>query len=148
MKTRRERILVTVALLAFGVAFSVLSLGFSSSAARFPLFAGALTISMTLLQLIADVRRPAQDGAANGASAALERSAILWTVALVTGVYVAGLSVALPLFTALYWRLKDGASWRSAIIVGLCVIGFVNGILAWLLRVELYDGIIGEWLRH
>jgi hypothetical protein len=149
MKTRRERILVTAALLAFGVIFCVLSLGLSSQARRFPLFAGALTIVMTSAQMIADLRRPTQEGGAAGAPGdALERSAILWTAALVAGVYLVGLAITLPLFTGLYWRIKDRAPWPSAIVVGLCVLGFVEGILAGLLRLELYEGIIGQWLRR
>ena len=105
--------MVTAAVLAFAVVFAVLSLGFSWSAARFPLFASMLTIVMASLQLFVDFRRPAPDGQVlEGAGSASEVSALVWTAALVAGAYVMGLSIALPVFTGLYWRLMDKTSWR------------------------------------
>ncbi len=139
--------MVTAAVLAFAVVFAVLSLGFSWSAARFPLFASMLTIVMASLQLFVDFRRPAPDGQVlEGAGSASEVSALVWTAALVAGAYVMGLSIALPVFTGLYWRLMDKTSWRSAIAAGLSVLAFVQVLLGWLLRVDLYPGIIGRWL--
>ena len=148
MKTRSERMAVTAAVVAFGALFGVLAVEFSWSARRFPLFASALTIVMGSLQLIADLRRPAQDGRAEGAGSTSEGSVLAWTTALVFGVYVIGLSITLPLFTGLYWRVKDRASWPSSIAAGLSVLAFVQGILVWLLRVDLYNGIIGQWLQR
>jgi hypothetical protein len=146
VKTRRERTVVTAAVVAFAAVFAVLSLDFSWSAARFPLFASMLTIVMASLQLFADFRRPAPDGQLpEGSASASEVSALVWTAALVAGAYVMGLSIALPVFTGLYWRLMDKTSWRSAIAAGLSVLAFVQVLLGWLLRVDLYPGIIGRW---
>jgi hypothetical protein len=148
MKTRRGRNLVTSALLAFAGLFCILSLPLSSSARRFPLFAGMLTIVMASLQLLTDLRRPIHEGdTSHDAATTSEQSTILWAVALVAGVYVVGLSVAFPVFTGLYWRKKDNASWPAAIGVAVCIIVFVDGILASLLRVDLYRGLISQWLR-
>jgi len=148
MKTRRERNLVTGAVLAFAGLFCILSLPLSWSARRFPLFAGALTMVMASLQLIADLRHtPSEGGTSQDAGTTSERSAILWAVALVAGIYLMGLSIALPVFAGLYWRMKDGARWPIVIGVSFCIVGFVEGILASLLRVELYRGMIGQWLQ-
>jgi hypothetical protein len=121
----------------------------SPPARRFPLAAGLATAAAASLQLIAG-RRRAADGAAGGAESGgqtAERTVILWAAALVAGVYLAGLPVALPVFVGLYWRLRDGAPWPGAIGAGVSVFAFLQGVLAWLLRVELYGGIIGERLR-
>jgi hypothetical protein len=149
VKTRRERIIVTAAVLAFGAVFAVLSLEHSWSARRFPLAAGLLTVVMASLQLIADIRRPASDDRSHAAVATpSEVTAIAWTAALVAGVYLAGLSIALPLFTGLYWRVRDKASWPVALAAALSVLAFVQGILVWLLGIDLYDGLLLQWLRR
>ena len=148
MNMRQRQSLVTAALLALSLLFCLLSFRLSSSAGRLPLFAGALTVVTASLQLISDLRRPAVEReAGEGSGRTSERSVILWTAALIAGVYLAGMSVTLPVFTGLYWRLRDGASWPSAIGAGVCVLGFVQGLLAWLLRIDLHDGMIGRWLR-
>ena len=149
MKTRRQRIFVTAGVLAFGAVFAALSLEHSWSAMRFPLAAGFLTVVMASLQLIADIRRPSSDEQRHAAVAMpSEATAIAWTAALVAGVCLAGLSITLPLFTALYWRVRDKASWSGALAAALSVLAFLQGILVWMLGIELYEGLLLQWLRR
>jgi len=148
MPTRRGRIVTAIAMLAFAALFALLAWPLSAPAGRFPLAASALTAVMAALQLAADLRLPAGTAVEAPARPRVpERYVILWASALLAALFLAGFSIALPLFVCAYWRVRDGAPWRSAIAAGLAVFAFVHGVLVWLLRVDLYAGWAGRWLQ-
>ena len=148
MRTRRGRILVTLAVMSFAALLTAIASRLPAPAARFPVIAGLITLAAASAHLVSNLREPTgTPPRPSTATPTSEAGTLLWTASLPASSYLLGLPVALPLFTALYWRLRDHASWRASLAAGLAVFVFVNGLLCFVLRVDLYPGWLGRWLN-
>ena len=138
---RHERIAITLALLALTCGFLLASLNLSTVAGRFPLAVSAITVVLLCMQVYAD--RDATVRKAND-----ELPTMISVFALVALLYTGGFLIGMTVFVAMYWRIRDGASWSSSAMAGAFACLFLYGGFTWLLGAPLYPGLLGAWLER
>ncbi|MBN8731214.1 MAG: hypothetical protein J0L64_11775 [Acidobacteria bacterium] len=139
---------MTLAVISVAALLTAIAVSLPAPAGRFPVIAGLITIVAASAHLLSNLKEtPDAPGASSAAAAPSEARTLLWTASLPAATYFLGLPLALPLFTALYWRLRDHASWRASLVAGLAIFALVTGVLGFGLQVDLYPGWLGRWLN-
>ncbi len=159
---KRGEFILTLFFLAFFVVMMLISMTYSAKARRMPLvviipgvaLCAAMVLKMTTRKGHEPERREAEsaeteDSEPSGLEAKEEKKKMLvmfgWMALLVGMIWIVGFLVTIPVYTILFMRsLKE--SWRLSIIFG--IVGFI--VLYFLfvvgLEMELYPGLIYEWL--
>lgn len=136
-----EAALVTLLLLALCLSISFQSLSLRPPAGTLPLVVGMFTSCVLAVQFVLDLRRPS--GPPPDARAG--RRAALFVAAFVLALDVGGFVVVLPLASALYLRVRTGASWRQAALAGFGAFLAVAAGFGWLLDAPLHHGVWPRW---
>jgi hypothetical protein len=152
MTPARESLALTGVLAAatLVVVLSALSLG--TTAGVVPLVVGIPTLSLLVLQLVADARTPAADFApasADGPAPSLpqrEAISLAWMAMLLVLVWAAGPLAGVPAFLFAYLRLRSREPWRIAVAVALAAWYVLYGGLGLLLDVQWWPGAVWEYL--
>jgi hypothetical protein len=76
-----------------------------------------------------------------------ELSAFLWLSLMLLLIYLLGFLFALPIFSTVYLKKRAAESWLLSLTVGLTMCLSLYGIFVLLLKVELYEGLLANWLR-
>lgn len=149
-----------VVLLAMSV-FFVASLGYSDIKVKLmPALMSGLTIVLALFALIQDLKAGArqnmptdedgdviEDEKIIGTPLRAYFQAFLWFAGLIALVYGLGFIIAVPLWMFVYlWR--HGSQWWTAILLGVGMIVIIYLVFTTLLQIELYPGIVIEWLNR
>ncbi len=139
---------------AFG-GYVGLAVGFPGLARLFPLVVGLPGLLLAAAQLTLDLRSPlprrmaTAGGAAVAAAVAWARQelGILgWAVALVALTLVFGFSVSIPLFLALFLRLRGKESWPLTLALAGSGWAFMHVVFTVGMKVFLFRGFVVGWL--
>lgn len=144
---------LTVALLIVLLAVAVLftAYSYSRSSGLFPVFVGWIFLGLTLLELVLQItamRHGAVPGVAEPASAAAgegstrEFGGFLWLGLLLLVLFVAGFLVATPVFLFTFLRFAARRSVSSSVSLALGATVFVYLVFEWLLKYQLYRGVL------
>ena len=79
---------------------------------------------------------------------AAKREKILWAafLGLIAGIILIGFHVMMPLFIILFLRYLASYTWTRSIIAGLIGAGIIIGIFEYVLRNELFRGLLTNWV--
>ena len=69
-----------------------------------------------------------------------------WTVGLISGVYLAGMAAAAPLFTLAYLRAHARCGWRDSVVVAGIVWLTAYWLMQRALQLQVYEGHLSAWL--
>ena len=72
----------------------------------------------------------------------MTRSALVWAAAFFATVYLVGLLVAIPVYSAVYVRRVAAEPWPRALVYGAVAWAFTYAVFVNLLHVPLPGGII------
>jgi hypothetical protein len=70
-----------------------------------------------------------------------------WFLAFIAGILLFGFWPSIPVFLVGFLRLQAGASWRTALLLGLGATGLLVGIFEFVFRLEVHQGFLTEYLR-
>jgi len=145
--TIREHSVVNLALLLAAVLFIFLASGLTRTAATLPAIVAAITMVLAAAQLALDRRKPPPVETIR-LEGVPERFLTLTLAGLLVALYVAGFVIALPIFAGLFWRWRAGASWTKAAALAAILFALLYGVITVLLRVDLYPGVLLQWLSR
>lgn len=128
-------VLFTLCLLAGGLVLAWLTLGLSPTSRRVPLLVIVPLLGLLLLEL----KRSASETA--GRDERSERGLLLWIVALPALVQALGIFLGSALFCLLFFRLRSGESWQTAVTAS-AIVGFGLWVLFGLLLKTAGGGTI------
>jgi len=121
-----------------------------------PLLIGSIVLVLAAVQLgieITTKREPEiiEGGDEGGGTEVQEEDARqylihgAWVGGFVLGIYVLGFTAAVFLFLLLYMR-QLGTKWREAIIYAVIFTVFIYGLFEAMLDIDLYRGLLFDWL--
>jgi hypothetical protein len=143
-----SRILTAVVMLVIFAGMTVMALGFPAQAQLMPLLIGVPGTLMALIQLIKELRAPAE--APPAAEAAIEareeqgreRKMFLWLALFLVGVVAFGFLWATPVLVFAFLRFGERESWTVAAIgaIGTWLVLYV--VFVRLLELFLFEGLV------
>jgi hypothetical protein len=142
-----ERAILTTLLTSLVGGLLLLSLDLSAVARLAPLVVGVPTFCLLCRELVIDAHRSATEGHDGRGGEMLGSGRMFgWLAFLVGGALIAGLAAGSSLFVLAFLRVRSKERWRvaSAFAAGLWLVLHVG--LERLLRVNLYDGVLGRWI--
>jgi hypothetical protein len=168
-----EAVLINIVLLAVVTLITVLTLQLGPVARLVPILVAIPTLGFLLFQLALDLmpglsrrfrflekKDPFNVESLNEESLTRSRSrpvdrttpaktatVVLWVLLMFPLTYLLGFSVALPLYTLLYLRLRSKESWLLSASIALGMLVFVRGALVHLFGIQLYKGELWSLLR-
>lgn len=116
----------------------------------FPQFVGWVFVGLTLIEVAGRFRDLMSRGVAtphvieptSGHAGVLrEFGGVLWLGIFVTGIYVAGFVVAIPVFTFAFLRIAAGRPTIQCAGFAIAVTVLIHTVFAWLLAYRLYPGV-------
>lgn len=128
--------------------------GYSRSSGLFPRFVGWIFIGLVLIELSlqlklfiaarhsATARTATVKSTGNGVNVLTEIKGFLWLAVLLTGLYLLGFLISIPLFTFAFLRVSAGKSLRFCTIVSAAATAFVYIVFVQLLEYKLHSGIL------
>jgi xanthine/uracil permease len=150
MSAAAERLVLTAVLTLLVAVIVGQAIGLSVVARLAPLAVGVPTLMLLGLELARDAGRWRHEHEHRAVvspppvEAADEPMSILvWAAGLVLGAFLFGMAVGLPLFLALYLRMRSAEGWTMAAVSAASLFVLLHGGLEVLLRVPLYDGLLG-----
>jgi hypothetical protein len=142
------RILTAAVMFVIFAGMTVMALGFPAQAQLMPLLIGVPGTLMALVQLIKEVRAPAE--APSDAEAALEareeqrreRKMLLWLGLFLAGILAFGFLWATPVLMFAFLRFSERESWAIAAIgaIGAWLILYI--VFVRLLELFLFEGLV------
>ena len=142
------RILTAAVMLVIFAGMTVMALGFPAQAQLMPLLIGVPGTIMALVQLIKEVRAPAE--APPAAEAAIEareeqgreRKMLLWLALFLAGVLAFGFLWATPVLVFAFLRFGERETWTVAAIgaIGTWLVLYV--VFVRLLELFLFEGLL------
>jgi Tripartite tricarboxylate transporter TctB family len=141
------RILTAGVMLVIFAGMTVMALGFPAQAQLMPLLIGVPGTVMALVQLIKEVRAPAE--APPAAEAAIEardeqtreRKMLLWLALFLAGVLAFGFLWATPVLIFAFLRFSERESWAVAAIGAIGAWLILWGVFVKLLELFLFEGL-------
>tara|TARA_R110000823_G_scaffold27609_16_gene80477 strand:+ start:46186 stop:46680 length:495 start_codon:yes stop_codon:yes gene_type:complete len=122
------------------------SRGIGDSAARIPQAVLILTLLFLALQIVFDLRRPANAGAAEGKATRSDAraiwSALFWLALMFLALWLLGVSGGVTLFCAAYLRWYAGESWLLSSVFAVSLGVSVQLVFAFALQAALYPGVL------
>lgn len=136
-----------------GVLFG-LTLTYNKAARFVPLIIITPTFALALGRLAYDFRLwwrsrdlPANpDGGPEGPAWRGEVAAALWVLLFFGLVYLLGFIVAIPLYIFVSMRFRSREPWPISIMVPVGTWAFMYGLFGWFLKVQLFEGVIFQFL--
>jgi hypothetical protein len=143
-----ERAILTTLLTSLVGGLLVLSLDLSAVARLAPLAVGVPTFCLLCRELVMDVFRPATEGDDRRDGEALSPGRMFgWLAFLIGSAFVAGLAAGLSCFVLAFLRVRSKERWPVALALAAGLWLVLRLGLEHLLRVNLYDGVLGGWIR-
>jgi hypothetical protein len=150
MTWRTERTGVTVVLTGLVGGLIVLSLGLSPVARMTPLAVGVPTFCLLCLELASDIFRapaPSRSDVHTAAQSLGARRMFGWLGFLLAAALFAGLAAGLSIFVLAFLRIRSEERWPVALGLASGMWLVLDVGLERLLRINLYDGLLGGWIR-
>ena len=135
--------------------FFVLTLTYNKTARFVPLIIATPTFALALGRLIYDLRlwwlARKSSGNSSGVTGSFvwrkELNAVFWVLLFFGLVYLIGFFVAIPLYIFVSMRYRSQEPWAISILVPLGSWAFMYGLFSWLLKIQLFEGILVQLLR-
>jgi hypothetical protein len=133
-----------LAVLLIGAAFIVGGLQLGSSAGRFPIMLGGVTVALALLEIIGGAFSKANDRQEE-TRAKLDRreiKAIAWIFLTIVAIYVVGILLGAFISTILFCRFIEGRGILKAIGISMLNVFVIWFAFSYLASFDLYRGAI------
>jgi nitrate reductase NapE component len=143
-----SRILTAAVMLAIFAGMTAMALGFPAQAQLMPLLIGVPGTLMALVQLIKEVRAPAEAPTAEAAGEAQneqarERKMFLWLALFLAGILAVGFLWATPVLVFAFLRFSERESWSVAAVGSLGAWLVLYLVFVKLLELFLFEGLLG-----
>jgi type II secretory pathway component PulM len=138
-------------MLAIFAGMTFLALGFPAKAQLMPLLVGVPGTAMALLQLIKELRAPAEVRPTAEAALELqeehgrERKMLLWLALFLAGILAFGFLWATPVLVFAFLRFSERESWAVAAIGAFGIWVVLYGVFVQLLELFLFEGLLPIW---
>jgi Tripartite tricarboxylate transporter TctB family len=144
-----SRVLTAAVMLAIFAGMTVIALGFPAQAQLMPLLIGVPGTLMALLQLIKELRAPAEPPPVAEATfeaqreQARERKMFLWLALFLAGILAFGFLWATPVLVFAFLRFSERESWSVAAVGALGAWLVLYLVFVKLLELFLFEGLLG-----
>lgn len=149
-------LLFAASMLGFFVAAVALGWRYPDTARLAPLLVGGLGILVTLGQIgmeliesrrraTADNRSPRVEDPASGGSKG-ELTLFVAFLLLIAGVLCFGFWITSPLYIAGFLRLREKLGWFRCVLAGVISVAVIYLVFWRILNIELFPGVIPNWL--